>query len=133
MGLHVTPTLQFVSSGDWSQKPLNESVGASAQSSRDGHTVIVRLTNTADTPIVAELHVPGFSGGNATNATSWTLQALMADGSPDKLAANPTRILCGCTQWLLRWLRVLTASIKWRFLRLPFVVVQYEKGASNGQ
>jgi hypothetical protein len=134
MGLHITPTLQFVSSGDWSQKLLNESVGASAQSSRDGHTVIVRLTNTADTPTVAKLHVPGFSGGNATNATSWTLQALMADGSPDKLAANPP----GDPTRVHPVAAALAAGADgFDQVALPafaFVVVQYEKGAStNGQ
>ena len=69
--------------GRYNDKATGQAVGASAQASEDGKTVVVRLTNMGETAATAELVVPGFSGG-ASKPTSWTLQ------SPgDKDGANP--------------------------------------------
>ena len=69
----------------------NATVGASAQASDDGKTVVVRITNSGDTPAAISLSVKGFSGG-ATKPTTWLLEAPPLAGStwwPDKGGTNP--------------------------------------------
>ena len=58
-------------------------IGASAQASDDGRTVVVRLTNMGNTAATVEMSIPGFSGGSSKPST-WTLQS---PGNKD--GANP--------------------------------------------
>jgi hypothetical protein len=96
-GLEVTPRVPYSNT-----PPPNETVGASAQASDDGKTVVVRITNMdKDTPVKVELDVPGFSGSQAAalrsssaddvsgKPTTWTLQSVGADGKVDPDGANP--------------------------------------------
>jgi hypothetical protein len=62
-------------------------IGASAQASNDGKTVVVRLTNMGMSATTVELVVPGFSGG--AKPVTWTLQSVGSDGKVDKDGANP--------------------------------------------
>ena len=78
-GLGVTPR------GRYNQAA--QLLGASAQASEDGKTVVVRLTNMGDSATTAELVVPGFSG--VAKPTTWTLQSVVAGGKVDKDGANP--------------------------------------------
>lgn len=81
--LGVTPRGRYVNprSGDGG-------VGASAQASDDGKTVVVRLTNMGMSAATVELVVPGFSGG-ASKPVTWTLQSVGYDGKVDTDGANP--------------------------------------------
>ena len=69
-GLSVTPRGRFGSG--------LAPVGASAQASQDGKTVVVRPTNSGDSAATAELVVPGFSG--VSKPTTWTLQSVERQG-----------------------------------------------------
>ena len=76
-GLFVTPRGRYNSGGP---------IGASAQGSDDGKTVVVRITNTGDSAAQIERVVPGLSG--VSEPTTWTLQSV-TDGKVDKDGANP--------------------------------------------
>lgn len=96
-GVEVTPRIPYSD-----HPPPNATVGASAQASDDGKTIVVRITNMdQDTPAKVELDVPGFSGNHAAalrqrsggdsagKPTVWTLQSVGADGKVDPDGANP--------------------------------------------
>ena len=82
-GVEVTPRIPY------SDHPApGSTVGASAQASDDGKTVVVRITNMDQgTAAKVELDVPGFSGSG--KPTTWTLQSVGADGKVDPDGANP--------------------------------------------
>ena len=88
-GLEVSPRIPY------SNTPPNETLlGASAQASDDGKTIVVRITNMdKDKPAKVELVVPGFSGdtnaaASSSKPTTWTLQSVGADGKVDPDGAN---------------------------------------------
>eukprot|EP01047_Picozoa_sp_COSAG01_P038337 COSAG01_NODE_3106_length_6575_cov_25.785207_4_plen_287_part_00 len=94
-GLAVTPLDHWGRAGD----RMNATVGASAQASDDGQTVVVRITNQGDQAANVTLTVPGFSGSTRAGPTTWLLRPLVTEGSswwPDKGSGNtpfqPTRI-----------------------------------------
>jgi alpha-L-arabinofuranosidase len=94
-GLEVSPRIPYSNT----PAPNNNetlSLGASAQASDDGKTIVVRITNMdKDKPAKVELIVPGFSGDTSAAAasssskpTTWTLQSVGADGKVDPDGAN---------------------------------------------
>ena len=83
-GLEVTPRGAYMGSRDYD----DAEIGASAQASADGHTVVVRITNAGFTEANVTLRVEGFSG--RTRPKTWLLEA--HDGQhefPDREAVNP--------------------------------------------
>ena len=72
-----------------------QTIGASAQASDDGKTVVVRITNMGMVAANVELNVGGFthcagndSGSNAAPPETWTLQSVFANGTVDENGAN---------------------------------------------
>ena len=68
----------------------NATVGASAQASADGETIVVRITNQGDQAANISLAVPGFSGGK-TKPVTWLLGPSVTSGSdwwPSKGSGN---------------------------------------------